>query len=42
MKGKFVIIALVLVGMAACTQKTCPTYAKSDTEKPQTEQAADV
>ncbi len=30
MKIKLIIIALVLVGLSACTQKTCPTYAKAD------------
>lgn len=42
MKVKFVVIALVLFGFTACTQKTCPTYAKSDVEKPQTEIKAEV
>ncbi|MFT6867408.1 MAG: hypothetical protein ACJA08_002250 [Cyclobacteriaceae bacterium] len=30
MKLKILIVALVVVGLSACTQKTCPTYAKSD------------
>lgn len=32
MKIKIVILALVVFAMSACTQKTCPTYAKSDVE----------
>ena len=43
MKVKLIVIALVLFGFSACTQKTCPTYAKTDTnETPQTEQVAKV
>lgn len=42
MKLKLVIVALVIFGFSACTQKTCPTYAKTDVEKPQTEKAAEV
>ncbi len=30
MKLKIAIIALVIVGLSACTQKTCPTYATTD------------
>ena len=28
MKVKLLILALVLAAMSACTQRTCPTYAK--------------
>lgn len=38
MKVKVIIIALVVFGLGACTQKTCPTYAKS-VDAPKTEQA---
>lgn len=37
MKLKLLIVAIVVVGLSSCTQKTCPTYAKSTitpTEKP--------
>ena len=30
MKIKIIIVALVVVGLSACTQKTCPTYAESN------------
>lgn len=30
MKIKALLFALVLFGLGACTQRTCPTYAKSD------------
>ncbi len=30
MKIKILIVALVVVGLSACTQKTCPTYAQND------------
>lgn len=30
MKIKALLFALVLVGLGACTQRTCPTYAHSD------------
>ena len=33
MKLKILILALVIVGMSACTQRTCPTYAKKDAPK---------
>ncbi|REE05709.1 hypothetical protein C7460_101226 [Marinoscillum furvescens DSM 4134] len=42
MKLKVTILALVIFGMSACTQKTCPTYAKGDAEQPQTEETANV
>ena len=36
MKLKFAIIAVVILGLSACTQRTCPTYAQEDAkqEKP--------
>lgn len=33
MKLKITIIALVILGMSACTQRTCPTYAKEDVKQ---------
>ncbi|MEQ8239642.1 MAG: hypothetical protein RIA69_10540 [Cyclobacteriaceae bacterium] len=33
MKVKVLIIGLILAGASACTQQTCPTYAKADAEK---------
>ncbi|MFT4833363.1 MAG: hypothetical protein ACI83W_000576 [Marinoscillum sp.] len=30
MKLKIAIIALIVIGFSACTQKTCPTYATVD------------
>jgi hypothetical protein len=42
MKLKFVIIALVILGFSACTQKTCPTYANVDVEQQPVEEAAKV
>lgn len=38
MKLKVLIFCLVVMGMAACTQRTCPTYAQNVTvEVEQTE-----
>ena len=31
MKLKVTLFCLVVLGMVACTQRTCPTYAQSDT-----------
>lgn len=42
MKVKIFTIALVLIGLSACTQKTCPTYAKSSVDKTPTEKKANV
>ncbi|MEO9476375.1 MAG: hypothetical protein ABJ004_20170 [Cyclobacteriaceae bacterium] len=39
MRLKIFIIALTIVGLSACTQKTCPTYAKTDVDN--TELSAD-
>ena len=33
MKLKLAVVALVVFGLGACTQKTCPTYAKEDVKK---------
>lgn len=30
MKIKALLVALIFVGLGACTQRTCPTYANSD------------
>lgn len=30
MKVKILIVALVVFAMSACTQRTCPTYAKAE------------
>ena len=30
MKIKILIVALAVLAMSACTQRTCPTYAKLD------------
>ncbi len=39
MKLKFAIVAVVILGLSACTQRTCPTYAQEDVkqEKPSPE-----
>lgn len=42
MKLKLLILAFVLFGFTACTQKTCPTYSKSDVEKPAIEKTVAV
>tara|TARA_Y100000590_G_scaffold412030_1_gene506639 strand:- start:307 stop:489 length:183 start_codon:yes stop_codon:yes gene_type:complete len=42
MKVKIFAIALVILGLSACTQKTCPTYAKGDADKTPTEEKANV
>ena len=33
MKIKIAILVLFMVGMFACTQRTCPTYTKDDIKK---------
>ena len=38
MKLKALLFALVLFGMGACTQRTCPTYAKQDIQKQEVNQ----
>ena len=42
MKSKLLIVAVIIMGMSACTQKLCPTYAKQDAEKPQVEKTETV
>lgn len=37
MKSKFVILVVALLFLGACTQRTCPTYAKEDVQKDETE-----
>lgn len=34
MKVKLLAIALIIGSLSACTQRTCPTYAKTKVEKP--------
>jgi len=36
MKTRILIAAFLIVWLAACTQKTCPTYAKKDIKKSST------
>ena len=31
MKVKTIVFVLVIMGLSACTQKFCPTYASNDT-----------
>ena len=33
MKIKLAILALFMIGMFACTQRTCPTYTKDEIKK---------
>ena len=40
MKIKIAIVALVIVGMFSCTQRTCPTYTKEIKDVPQEEQVS--
>ncbi len=42
MKAKILAIALIILGLTACTQKTCPTYAKGSMDKTPSEQKANV
>ena len=42
MKLKLIIIAIVVLGLSACTQKTCPTYAKEDVKQEKTVAEADA
>lgn len=40
MKLKFLVLGLLFLGFAgACTQKTCPTYAKEDIKVEQSDKA---
>ena len=36
MKLKLAIIAVVILGLSACTQRTCPTYANEDVKQEKT------
>ncbi len=38
MKVRVAIFFLVLFGLSACSQYTCPTYSKQDVKKSTTEQ----
>ena len=42
MKLKLTILAVIILGMSACTQRTCPTYAQENTQEVKTEQQADA
>ena len=42
MKLKLTILAVIILAMSACTQRTCPTYAQEDTKEVKTEQQANV
>lgn len=33
MKLKLTILAVIILAMSACTQRTCPTYAQEDTQQ---------
>ena len=33
MKSKLLIVAIFALGLSACSQYTCPTYAKKDANK---------
>lgn len=37
MKLRVLLFAVVLFGMGACTQRTCPTYTKNDVQKQEIE-----
>lgn len=39
MKLKTIIFCLVVLGMAACTQRSCPTYAQNDTTEVEQKEA---
>jgi len=42
MKLKLTIIALVILGLSACTQRTCPTYAQEDAQQDNTTKTLDA
>jgi len=42
MKIKLTLIALIILSLSACTQRTCPTYAKEDVQKEETTRQANV
>ena len=42
MKLKIAIIAVIIVGLSACTQRTCPTYAIEDVQQEEVAPEANV
>ena len=42
MKLKLTILAVIILAMSACTQRTCPTYAKEDVQKDKTEKTVNA
>ena len=42
MKLRLLILAIVVLGMSACTQRTCPTYAQEDVKEVKTEKSVNV
>ncbi|WP_420315654.1 hypothetical protein [Ekhidna sp.] len=42
MKLKLTILAVIILAMSACTQRTCPTYAQEDAKEVKTEQQANA
>jgi hypothetical protein len=42
MKLRVLLFALVVLGMGACTQRTCPTYTQNDVQKQEVQVARDV
>jgi hypothetical protein len=42
MKLRVLLFAVVLFGMGACTQKTCPTYTKNDVQKQEVAASSEV
>lgn len=42
MKLKLTVLAVIILGMSACTQRTCPTYAKEDVKEVKIAQKANA
>jgi len=42
MKTKLTVLVVSLLFLGACTQRTCPTYAKEDVQKDTTEKTQDA
>ena len=42
MKSKLAIVVVALLFLGACTQRTCPTYAKEDVQKDKTEKTVNA
>ncbi len=42
MKLKLTILAVIILGMSACTQRTFPTHAKEDVKQDKVAQEANV